>query len=83
MALPTAVISDFFEITLNSCAATRSRFIKIKILLPNTAALFGVMPQAEIRNKIAESAMLLTTIVIADNRKRTHTCAWFLIVLDV
>ena len=83
MAFPTPVMSAFLESTLKSCAVTNSRFIKIKTLPPRTAALFGVMPHSEIRNKMADSAMPLTITVTADSRKRTQISAGLLVDLDV
>ena len=82
MALPTSVTSTFFETTLKSCAVTNKRFIKIKTLPPKTAALLGVIPQADMRNTMADTAMALTIMVTADSRKRTHISV-ALLLLDV
>ena len=70
MAFPTPVMLAFFESTLKSCVVTNKRFIKIKTLPPRTAALLGVIPHSEIRNKMAESAMPFTITVIIESIKR-------------
>ena len=82
ITFPTPVILAFFESTLKSCTVTRIRFISIKTLPPRTAALFGVMPQVEIRNRMADSAMPLTINVTTDNRKRIQISPWLLRVLE-
>ena len=43
------------------------KLARIKILLPNTAVLFGVIPHSTILIKIADNAIPLTTIVSNDN----------------
>ena len=59
------------------------RFVKMRMFAPRTAARLGVMPHSEILKRIAESAMLFTTIVITDSRRRIHISARLLFPFDV
>ena len=65
MAFPTLVRLVFPDTVLKSCTVTNNKLIKIKTLPPKTAALLGVIPHSEIRNKMAERAMPLTITVTA------------------
>ncbi len=57
------------------------KLARIKILLPNTAVLFGVIPHSTILIKIADNAIPLTTIVSNDNIK-SMLISILLIVVD-
>ena len=62
--LPLAINSNLY--------ATNTKFTKINTFAPITASLFGVMPNSEIRNTIAESARLFKMMVSVDSPTKNH-----------
>ena len=56
--------------------------MKIKRLLPRTAALLGVIPKVKIRYSIADNAIPPTIIVTAESRKRIQISTWLVSFLE-
>lgn len=77
MISPTFSTDSFFDTTWYNFNETNIRLIKISRLAPKTATLFGVMPNSDNLNNIAESAIPFTTTVKVDSIKSVNTIILF------